>query len=479
MAETFDFITVTTPNGSVQYKAPPMAAEFSASTSYAAGDYCTYQGALYRFSAAHAAGAWTGTDAAVVSLAGDVSDLRSAIEDVSGLSDEVKEALLACFANVAWIGDDGQDYYNALYQALYNTTWAITNNLTNCTTSNESVQTIKGSAYSATITASTGYVMTGATVSITMGGTDITATAYSNGTITIAAVTGALVITISAAAKTVSSISAVYTQSGTVYDIDTLDSLKTDLVVTATYTDSSTEVVPSADYTLSGTLTAGTSTVTVTYSGKTTTFSVTVTALTLDDIAYGTYSYRDIFITNNKLSPLGDFETPVTLSSSEVNIGNNLKCKINAGTPEYSTEAYDSPTHSLKCFGSTSTQLRCRDSSTSYPSGSVFLGCVSVKVDRAAAGEAGLQITFPYNSVGNSIDLGTAEVTDGFEQHVGILTLTANRTGCQLYPGTRNSANMDCYVDDVVLTPAPSGITEAEALDVYNKYLFIKRRDAA
>ena len=83
MAETFDYITVTTPDGSVQYKAPPMAAEFSASASYAAGDYCTYQGALYRFSAAHAAGAWTGTDAAVVSLAGDVSDLRSAFDDIT------------------------------------------------------------------------------------------------------------------------------------------------------------------------------------------------------------------------------------------------------------------------------------------------------------------------------------------------------------------------------------------------------------
>lgn len=72
------------------------------------------------------------------------------------------------------------------------------------------------------------------------------------------------------------SISAVYTQSGTVYDTDTLNSLKADLVVTATYDDSSTAVVTA--YTLSGTLTAGTSTVTVTYNGKTTTFTVNVTA---------------------------------------------------------------------------------------------------------------------------------------------------------------------------------------------------------
>lgn len=114
-----------------------------------------------------------------------------------GMSMAAKQALLDCFANVAWTTDDGQDYYDALEEAL-----------------------------------------------------DFTAG--------------------------VSSISAVYTQSGTVYATDSLDSLRADLIVTATYEDSSTAVV--AGYTLSGTLTVGTSTITVTYSGKTTTFTVTVSA---------------------------------------------------------------------------------------------------------------------------------------------------------------------------------------------------------
>ena len=118
--------------------------------------------------------------------------------------------------------------------------------------------------------------MTGASVSITMGGVDITSTAYSNGTINIPAVIGNLVINITAAAKTVNSISAVYTQTGTVYDTDSLDSLKADLVVTATYTDTSTETVPASSYTLSGSMTHGTQTITVSFSGKTTTFTVVV-----------------------------------------------------------------------------------------------------------------------------------------------------------------------------------------------------------
>ena len=67
------------------------------------------------------------------------------------------------------------------------------------------------------------------------------------------------------------------TELARIYDSDTLDSLKANLVVTAMYSDSSTATVAAEDYTLSGTLTEGTSTITVSYGGKTTTFSVTVT----------------------------------------------------------------------------------------------------------------------------------------------------------------------------------------------------------
>lgn len=76
---------------------------------------------------------------------------------------------------------------------------------------------------------------------------------------------------------TVTALSAVYTQSGTVDETDDLSVLIPDLVVTATISNSLTVEVASTDYTLSGTLSQGTSTVTVSYAGLTTTFSVTVT----------------------------------------------------------------------------------------------------------------------------------------------------------------------------------------------------------
>ena len=69
-------------------------------------------------------------------------------------------------------------------------------------------------------------------------------------------------------------ISAVYTQSKTVYDTDTLDSLKVDLVVTARYSDGTTGII--TNYTLTGTLMVGESVVTVNYGGISTTFTVTV-----------------------------------------------------------------------------------------------------------------------------------------------------------------------------------------------------------
>ena len=74
---------------------------------------------------------------------------------------------------------------------------------------------------------------------------------------------------------TLDSISAVYTQGSTiVYSNTSLNSLKSNLVVTGHYSDGSNKTI--TDYSLSGILTEGTSTVTVTYNNKTTTFNVVV-----------------------------------------------------------------------------------------------------------------------------------------------------------------------------------------------------------
>lgn len=117
-----------------------------------------------------------------------------------GMSDDVKQALLDLIEHLAFIDADGQDYYDALYSALYPT-------------------------------------------------------------------------------ENLDYITAVYTQSGVVYDTDSLNDLKADLAVTAYFADGTSE--PVTAYTLSGTLEAGTSTITVSYSEKTTTITVSVTAAPL------------------------------------------------------------------------------------------------------------------------------------------------------------------------------------------------------
>jgi len=60
---------------------PNIANEFSASSAYTAGTYVNYQGDLWRFTADHAAGSWTGTDAVKVKIGQDVSDLKSAFSN--------------------------------------------------------------------------------------------------------------------------------------------------------------------------------------------------------------------------------------------------------------------------------------------------------------------------------------------------------------------------------------------------------------
>ena len=76
-------------------------------------------------------------------------------------------------------------------------TYAITRNLTNCTSSSAITTINEGASHTETLIEESGYSMDGATVSITMGGSDISA-CYADGVLTIDSVTGDIVITASA-----------------------------------------------------------------------------------------------------------------------------------------------------------------------------------------------------------------------------------------------------------------------------------------
>lgn len=75
-------------------------------------------------------------------------------------------------------------------------TWSITQNLTNVTSSSSATSIVKGGAFNATLTANEGYEINEVTVE--MGETDITSTAYNAGAITISNVTADVIITATA-----------------------------------------------------------------------------------------------------------------------------------------------------------------------------------------------------------------------------------------------------------------------------------------
>ena len=74
------------------------------------------------------------------------------------------------------------------------TKYTITNNLSHATNSNSATSIAENTSYSANITANSNYKIK--TVTVTMGGVNITNTAYSSGRISISSVTGNIVITV-------------------------------------------------------------------------------------------------------------------------------------------------------------------------------------------------------------------------------------------------------------------------------------------
>lgn len=112
---------------------------------------------------------------------------------------------------VAWAVANGITYaeINAFHAAMISgdagevvvppQEYTVTNTLTGCTSSNAATTVTEGDAYYATITANSGYTMSGATVVVKMGGTDVTALYYADGIINIPDVSGNIEITITAA----------------------------------------------------------------------------------------------------------------------------------------------------------------------------------------------------------------------------------------------------------------------------------------
>lgn len=154
----------------------------------------------------------------------------------------------------------------------------------------------------------------------------VTCVGYGTATVTATAGSVSATCTISVVEVSVVSISAQYTQSMNVFLTTALDSLKTDLVVTATFNDSVTEVVEDDEYTLSGEFTEGTSVITVTYAGHTAVFNVVVTGES--PLYYWDFTKSLVDTIQGKA---------MTLSTTNPPVQNETGLVFNGKQPEYAT----------------------------------------------------------------------------------------------------------------------------------------------
>lgn len=188
-----------------------------------------------------------------------------------GLTDDVKTALLNCFEHVAWIDDQGQTYYDALYSALHGGLVSISAVYTQTATiyTTDDLDTLRPDLV---VTATYGDGTTREVTAYTLSGTLTIGT--STVTVTYQGQTDTFSVTVTDTAY----ITAVFTQpQTTIYTDDSLDSLKSYLVVTYYTAPGATgTVLADSAYTLIGTLTEGTSVITAEYQGLTDTFNVTV-----------------------------------------------------------------------------------------------------------------------------------------------------------------------------------------------------------
>ena len=142
----------------------------------------------------------------ILELTNGTSVDAGALTDVGGgISEEEKALIMELFGNALY--QKNMTAQLARLQTLFGTetelpgvTYKVTFRLTNMVSDVKDGAVEAGGGFVATLTASEGYTMEGASVRVTMGGTDITGSALNGSRIEVPAVTGDLVITGAAAA---------------------------------------------------------------------------------------------------------------------------------------------------------------------------------------------------------------------------------------------------------------------------------------
>jgi len=193
-----------------------------------------------------------------------------------GMTDAVKSALLTIAEKTSYSDTHGQDYYDALYVALYPPATLIEisaafNQGNHVVYDNDSIDILRQWLV-VTATYDDGHTETITQYSLR----GVLAEGNSTITVLYEGKSATFVVSVTHKDVVVTSLSAVFEQGNhTIYDNMSVDSLRPYLTVTATYDDGKSNIVSA--YSLSGSLAVGTSTITASFGGESDTFTVVVT----------------------------------------------------------------------------------------------------------------------------------------------------------------------------------------------------------
>lgn len=158
--------------------------------------------------------------------------------------------------------------------------------------------------------------------------------------------------------------------------------------------------------------------------------------ITLDSIAWGDKTYRDIFISGNAYHRYGDFEN---------GLGDIIETY---GNPVITTDVSVSKEHSLKCFGETSTYIKYPIKTNAFIEGGNVYVAIKVKCMRYESGIAGVQL--PYYFPTGGAEIGVKSTTNNFVIVSDLATNIHLGATTGIYIGTFHTANIDAYLDDFV-----------------------------
>lgn len=189
----------------------------------------------------------------------------------------------------------------------------------------------------------------------------------------------------------------------------------------------------------------------------------------LDSIAYGSLTYRDIFVTNN---------VAVNVNNNTQTVSVNGKYGYKTGSSAGAVSIVESndvennyiPSYSIFASGSQSCQIQMtnsKDSSTSYKyaKGTILYVAANIKVTRYNKGKCGIIL-------GGDGTCTITEQTNGWVRKAEITP--ASEDAYSLFIGSASSADLDGYINNPVVVNSTvftaTKPTRDEWIELYNNY---------